>query len=1353
MFTCLLIINRALRPVFQKLSSVSLLILFFLSSAVSQNTQMVFNHFTDEDGLISNQVKTIYQDKQGFLWIGTATGLSRYDGYEFVNFEYEPENSNSLIGKEVQQIKEDLQGNLWIATNGGLNIYNPLFKSFTRYTHDAENPYSIIQNHVGCIVFQGKEKVWIGTNIGLQYFDRTSGQFLTIDNTAPSVHSLMDKELSDMLISGNTLWALTRQEKGIFELNTKTKKIKYHPIEGFYSQNNKYFCQSHSGRFIVLQEDGLVLNFNNSDMTETLIRPQQLDNQNRIKIFHDIKLIDNELWLGSNDGLYIYSLKNNKVRKYKHHDNNPKGISSNNVQFIFKDRFNSIWLASLETGIDVWHRDKQKFNSLYHRPNDMNSLSAGAILSIKEDKYHNFWIASDGYGLNRFNPQTNSIRHFIHDPDNPQNSLSNNAVLSVEILNNNIYTGHWAGGITRYNILNDTFGYLKHKPNNANSLPSDNVWHMTTDSKGRLLIATLNGGISFYDTKKNTFTNYTREPENPQSLNDTYVYFIYEDKQQTIWAGTAGHGLNKFNPQSGSFTHYVPDLDNRGSISNKTIRTIYEDSKNRFWIGTEAGLNLMDRREETFKVYYKKDGLCDNAIRHILEDNSGMLWITTANGLCKFNPENEVFTNFGIADGLLNKEFMPRSGTIASSGHIYLGGRKGVNYFHPDSMKTNTIEPRIVFTGLKIYNQPVNIGDSLNGRVILDTSITQTNELLLTYKEDIFSLSFSALHFLAPEKNMYKYKLEGYNNNWIKTEANQRYATFTNLTPGEYTLRVIAANNDGIWNNTGVSVKIIITPPWWETWWFRTSMIVLIIAGTLSFYFYRVNALKRQKQILEEKVTERTAELREANVELEERQEEILQQNEELQSKNDEIQKQKDEIGAQKEEIEASRDQLEKAFNNIKLLSEFGQKLTATFDFDTINSMIYDYVSSLMDTAAFGVGIFNERREIIDFPYFMEEGKPLPYFYKSLSNNQSLSVKCFKNMEEIIINDLSDEYKKYLKQLPDVKTSKIPESMIHLPLIVEGKAVGTITVNSYKKNAYNDTDVTNLRTLASYISIALDNSRAYRLVNRQKEQITGSIRYGKTIQQAMLPAKAQMEKYFENFLLYRPKDIVSGDFYWFSLVETHVRASLQEKPIIFLAVVDCTGHGVPGAFMSMIGIRLLNDIVNEYGIHSPAKILNELDLSVRRALRQDSTDNQDGMDVCLCRFQQVDNSGPWQLTYAGAKRPLIYFDSVYNEIKTIEGTRKSIGGFVSKNRNIEFKEQTLEVNNGDCIYLASDGYADQCNPQKRKFTQKKLVQILKENATKSIPEQGRILESSLDDFQKGFEQRDDITVVGLRIET
>ena len=375
----------------------------------------------------------------------------------------------------------------------------------------------------------------------------------------------------------------------------------------------------------------------------------------------------------------------------------------------------------------------------------------------------------------------------------------------------------------------------------------------------------------------------------------------------------------------------------------------------------------------------------------------------------------------------------------------------------------------------------------------------------------------------------------------------------------------------------------------------------------------------------------------------------------------------------------------------------------------------------------------------MEFKGFLEKGKELPFHTESISNTDSLAIMSLLKQREIVVNDITQQYQEFgLKEI-NAEVGDIPQSLIYVPLVIEGTPIGVITVQSFQTDAYTENHLSILRSLASYTAIALDNTKAYELVEQKNDKITDSIRYAKTIQEAILPTQEHLSSLLENFfLVFKPKDIVSGDFYWTD----------KKDDFIFLAVADCTGHGVPGAFMSLVGNNMLNEIVREEQEYEPQNILKRLNERIRMALRQEEDANRDGMDIVICRFKKL-NNGKTQVAFAGAKRPLYVLSPNTEEVEILKGTRKSIGG-IQRKKEAPFTQIVNEYDEKTWFYLTTDGLADQANPEKQKFSSLHLLKILKQNTHQTPETQQKLIEQELNNFQKDEPQRDDITLLGVQ---
>lgn len=467
----------------------------------------------------------------------------------------------------------------------------------------------------------------------------------------------------------------------------------------------------------------------------------------------------------------------------------------------------------------------------------------------------------------------------------------------------------------------------------------------------------------------------------------------------------------------------------------------------------------------------------------------------------------------------------------------------------------------------------------------------------------------------------------------------------------------------------------------------------------------------------------------------------LNEKNEEINEQSNKLKKLNDEISDQKKELEQKNRKIGKSLRNVKTITELGQKITSVFDLTEVNKIAYDFTSTLMEISGFGIAIYDEIHELLEFYDLKCEHQTIPYLKRKLSDN-TLSVWCFKNSKHILVKDFDSEHEKINKGVISHEIDCKPKSFIYVPLIVKEKTVGILTVFNMKPNMFLRDDLVNLKAVASYIAIALDNTNAYNIIKTKNTHISESINYGKKIQNAILPVRNKISEHFENFVLFLPRDVVSGDFYWF----THQK--INGKKYNFLAAVDCTGHGVPGAFLSLIGSSLLNEIVKVKKIYEPKEILEELDFGIKSLLQQEHTKHKDGMDVCLCRVEKIKqkNTTYYKTLFSGAKRPLIYFKD--NKIHRQKGSNKTIG--MKYKTEKKFEQTEFNFISGNTIYLTSDGFTDQCNPERQKIGTPKFLEILEKGATEIMFKQKDMLAKELFDFQKAEKQRDDIVVVGIR---
>lgn len=1301
--------------------------LIFFQVCVDAQVQVYkFRNLSTQNGLAQGEVMCAYQDHEGFVWFGTSQGLNKYYGTGMRTFKGIKNDSSSLQSSYVTNIYEDKQNTLWICTGGKCNL--------SAYDRDKDifiaKKTKELASAINNLFEDVEHRFWIGAK-GLFEYDRKSGKltrhlkefgvskigFIGQYNSHEIILSVNDKKNGGILIYNPQ----SKQYKRICHESGSNPLLSdnFVTAASFDSKNNLWVGYEGGGLDCLDLVHHTVKNFKHSS---TNVNSLAEDRVSSIVCSND-----NKIFIGTYEkGMDIYDPVLNKFTHCRVGDSE-FSLKSDVVKQIRKGKDGTIWICTWGGGVSIYDKRFDKFTAFKHEKGQ-NNVPIGTVTSFAEDKHNGIWVGYDGSGISNFNPNTGEFISYTGKP------LSGNKVLSLMVDDEGfLWSGMWQPGADKFEIQGDKLKLKKaYQKFNALDDLSNCILSMHSD-KEYIWFGSFHGlfrmGREDEKMEQVIFDKTKKTVDNGYLISSLHI-----NSGNAVWASTTGNGLFKVDKKDLSSKRFFNAPSDSTTISDDLVNFVFTDSKKNIWVGTGLGvLNLFDSKTEKFTHFSQNDGLPDAQLKGVLEDGKGNLWVSSTAGIIKITPDwsngkvSIKVRKFNESDGLQGEIFT--SACFKShNGIMYFGGQNGFNMFHPDSIKDNSSLPPVYITGFMIFNKEVQIGAEGSP---LKKDISQTNEIILTHDQQLFTFRFIALNYISSDKNQYAYMMEGFDKDWNYV-GGRTEATYTNLDPGEYVFRVKAANNDGVWNETGTSIKVIILPPWWKTWWFRLFMGIFVVGSVVGYYSYRITSLRRQKIVLEQKVSERTLELSNANEELREKQEELQQQ-------QDEILAQRDELEAKNEILQEKTNTIEKAFSTSKVISQFGQKVTSELKIDSINQMVHSYISSIMPADGFGIGIYFEKSKSIIFNHFIINKQLLSSFSISMDDQISYSAKSLRIKETIIDNALSDDYRAFidLHILAD-SGFPVPLSTINVPLYNDKKDIGVLVVFAQNEKAYTSHDVTNLQTLASYIAIAFDNANAYRALHLKNESISSSIRYGLNIQNSILPDLNELDTFFEATILYRPKDIVSGDFYWF--------ADLGEDGY-FIAVVDCTGHGVPGAFMSLIGNRLLNEIVIEEKNYDTDSILCTLDLKIRQVLKQSETENKDGMDVCLCRFFVEPDKQP-KLEFSGAKRDL-YWLSKSNGLTVVNGDRKSIGGIKYRD-TVSFTKKTIDIDHGDTFVLTTDGFVDQNNEQRKRFGTNQLLEILEGVGNDSLDNIKDCLKGSLLSHQKDEDQRDDITVLLVR---
>ncbi len=824
----------------------------------SQTSNFKFTHLTTSEGLSHNSALAIVKDYKGFMWFATNEGLNKYDGYKFTVYKHDAEKPGSISNNSLYSVFEDAVNNLWVLTADGLDRFDRISETFIHYnTADKGVPFSSI--------FQdNKKNIWLGSAEGFYLFDPEKKTFRSFKNKTNNKNSLSDNYVYK--ITGDNsgdLWIGTR--KGLDRFNPASGNfIHYNNIPG----NNKsvgagyiktVFKDSKGNIWVGTQGSGISL-FNRSDGSFTNFKndPLNLNSISHNDILSFTEDNKGNLWIGTeNGGVSLFNQSKNNFVTHQYNENDPFSITNNSIHSLYKDDIGNIWVGTWSGGVNFLPIFGDKFTHYKKIPNNNNSLSNNLVLCIGSDQGKNIWIGTDGGGLNLFNPITNKFTVYRRSISDKRSIYSDYVLSLTEYLPGFLALGFHRGGIDLFDVRSQQFTHYGLADQNELTKKSLSVYLVFTDSRNTLYLGTHEvRGINVFDYKTKQDSKVLLLDSAAKIFNGGNVFVMYESKNGLFWMG-GNHGLDLFNRETKTIlAHYEHDEKNRQSISNNTVNSIVEDKDGNLWLGTSGGLNFFDYKKKSFTAYTEKDGLPNNTIAGLLQDHRGNLWLSTSKGLSKFNPSTKAIRNYTISDGLQSNTFKPKAAYQAPDGQMFFGGENGFNTFYPDSIRDNSFVPPVYITNFQVFNKTMSIGDNSP----LKQSVNEVKEITLTYLQSVFTFEFAALNFTHPEQNSYAYKLEGFDDDWSYV-GNKRTATYTNLNPGTYLFKVKASNNDGVWNEQGTSVKVIVTPPFWLTWWFILLMFLLIAGSIVGFYLFRISIIQNQKILLEQKVTAQTLQL------------------------------------------------------------------------------------------------------------------------------------------------------------------------------------------------------------------------------------------------------------------------------------------------------------------------------------------------------------------------------------------------------------------------------------------------------------------------------------------------------------
>lgn len=851
----------------RRLFFLSFILLYLVNFSGTTEKKVKFEPVSVERKNYQVSVRCILQDSRGFLWFGTEDGLNRYDGYTLISYRHNPRIASSISSNDITSLHKDRSGSLWIGTyGGGLNKFDWKKETFIHYRHDPYNPSSLSSNNVSFIYEDRSDTLWIGTISG------GLNKLIPDDNrnSHPTFKSYKHDVNNPNSLSSNMIYSIIEDSFGNLWIGTdggglnKLDKendtfIRYQHDHSDPESLNGYsvleICEDSSGNLWIGTERGL--NKLRSDLIRES-RPTFLhfehnpQNPNSLSWYNVNSIHEDQagsLWVGTSGGLNELIFNNDAAVspifvRYLRNLDDRNSLRGNIILTIYEDHSGTLWIGTGDGGICRLSREREKFNHHIIKSNTLNREFNNLIRSFFEDKKGDLWIGTVA-GLNKWNRKTNKFTQCLIDNE-AAGRLTDNHIRSIcESKSEGLWIGSFGGGIIKL-ISTDieksppVFIHYRTGFESLNRLSSTFVRIVYEDRRENLWIGTNEGGLiravlSKPEGSPIKYIRYLHDPEIPNSISGNAIRSIYEDKSDNLWIGTHEGGLNKYDPENDSFISYKNEPDNPQSLSNNCILSIYEDSRDDFWIGTlGGGLNKFDRKNKTFTHYDEEDGLPSNVVYGILEDSQSILWLSTNNGLSTFNPQTERFNNYYEEDGIQDNEFNGGAYLKSKNGEMFFGGINGFNAFFPEKIEINPYIPPIVITDFHIIGKSNKLGSDSG----LKKTITKAEEIKLSPKDSSFSIQFAALDYSHPERNQYSYKMEGLDDQWTYL-GHQRLVDFDNLDPGKYTFRVKGSNNDGVWNEEGTYINIIITSSLWRRGWFLA--LAALLFTTLVYLGYKVS--------------------------------------------------------------------------------------------------------------------------------------------------------------------------------------------------------------------------------------------------------------------------------------------------------------------------------------------------------------------------------------------------------------------------------------------------------------------------------------------------------------------------------
>jgi signal transduction histidine kinase/ligand-binding sensor domain-containing protein/CheY-like chemotaxis protein len=835
-----------------KIRASFILLLCAHSALLAQNSQYKFSHLDITNGLSDNHINCMFKDQQGYMWFGTTSGgLSRYDGYQFRIFRHDARDSSSLGENYVMNINQGPEGMLWIFTKSGISVYNPATERFSNNITAFLARYKILAGQISEIKKDKAGNFWfLAKNQGLYFYDPAKHFTEFCCGQPGSRVQLHSNYITDIAPDQrNNVW-LIYDDGTIDELNAATGWLisRYDAVakaNSFKQQTYNLLVDDQQTLWVYSSARPMgVYCYNVAKNTCAFYNKDTQGSKLTSNIINTIVQADgNKMWFGTDHGgIDVFDRVTHKMTYLETKADDATSLSGDCVN-LYKDDADIIWVGTFKQGINYYHSSIIQFPLMKHFITDKNSQPY--------DERHNLWIGTNGGGLLYYDRAKNTYKQFRHDANDP-NSLSNDVIIHLFIDHEHkLWIGTYFGGMDCFD--GKKFIHYRHNDYVPGSISDDRVYTITEDAQKNLWVGTFAGGLNIYDRATNTF----RHPKYPMS--SEYTSIICQDKQGNMWIGR-DKGIDVILKKTNTLRHYSYISGNPNSLADNDVNIIMQDSRGLMWIGTKDGLSIIDGQTGKFINVEKNIGLPATNVSNIIEDNGGVMWLSTTNGLasirltgsangytCQVNRYNEF-------DGLQGREFNIYASFKTREGELAFGGPHGFNLFEPEKVSVFKPKQNLLFTDFQLFNKSVAAGDTMDGRVILTKSISQTHAITLKHQENVFAIEFAACNYFNPDKVDYQYMLQGFDKNWITAAANNRKVTYTNLDASDYVFKVRAKNINNPQSASMITLKITVLPPFWATG-LAYFIYFVLVAGALLFIRNRgILKLKRQFEATQAKL-------------------------------------------------------------------------------------------------------------------------------------------------------------------------------------------------------------------------------------------------------------------------------------------------------------------------------------------------------------------------------------------------------------------------------------------------------------------------------------------------------------------